>query len=64
MDDLTRAWRVVTLGCNLGEMSNEVSHKQEESWDDIPPPRQDLATAKNVILNHVERFLLQLDKSY
>jgi len=53
-EELATAWRVVSLGCDLGELAPPgltVDH-----WDDVPSPSEDLKAALDVIAAHVLRL--------
>jgi protein-tyrosine-phosphatase len=53
-EELTTAWRVVALGCDLGALTplgRTVDH-----WDDVPAPSRDLAGALDAIAAHVSRL--------
>jgi arsenate reductase len=54
-EDLARASRVVSLGCDLGDLvpPGLVS----EQWDDVPSPSADLTGARTVIAAHVRRVV-------
>jgi arsenate reductase (thioredoxin) len=54
-EDLARASRVVSLGCDLGDLvpPGLVS----EQWDDVPSPSADLTGARTVIASHVRRVV-------
>ncbi len=58
-DDLTNAWRVVSLGCELDERLPPGT--RVERWDDVPSPGQDLAAARAAIRWHLARFLDELE---
>ena len=53
--ELARASRVVSLGCNLGDIA--LPGVVVEAWDDIPSPNDDLTGACAVIAAHVRRLL-------
>ena len=48
--DLATAWRVVSLGCDVGD--HLPAGVRVEQWDDIPPPSQNLAGAEAAIRRH------------
>lgn len=60
INDLSRAWRVITFGLSLGELSKYVT-SQIECWDDVPPANQDPIASKNAIMKHMERLLSQIE---
>jgi protein-tyrosine-phosphatase len=53
--ELTRASRVVSLGCNLGDLAPP--GLAVESWDDVPSPSADLTGACAVLAAHVRRLV-------
>ena len=52
---LARASRVVSLGCDLGDIAPP--GLVVEPWDDVPSPSADLTGARAVIAAHVRRVL-------
>ena len=57
-DDLTAAWRVVSLGCVLEQL--RPSGTRVERWDDVPSPSYDLPSARAAILRHLDGLLNDL----
>ena len=57
-DELAAAWRVVSLGCDLGDLPP--GQGAVERWDDVPSPSQDMAGARVAIRGCVARLLDQL----
>ena len=57
-EELAQAWRVISLGCQVDHLAPP--QLTVEQWDDVPPPSQDLAAAKNIILARVERLVAEL----
>jgi protein-tyrosine-phosphatase len=57
-EELAQAWRVISLGCEVDHLAP--SQLAVERWDDVPPPSQDLAAAKNIILARVEQLVTEL----
>lgn len=57
-DDLTRARRVISLGCNPQDLPRSDMHI--ERWDDIPSPSQDLQASRQAIRRQVDSLLAQL----
>jgi arsenate reductase (thioredoxin) len=53
--ELARASRVVSLGCNLGDIASP--GLVIESWDDVPSPSADLTGACAVIAARVRRLV-------
>jgi arsenate reductase (thioredoxin) len=53
--ELARASRVVSLGCNLGDIAPP--GLAVESWDDVPSPSVDLARARAVIAARVRQLI-------
>jgi arsenate reductase (thioredoxin) len=52
---LARASRVVSLGCDLGDIAPP--GLVVERWDDVPSPSADLTGARAVIAAHVRRLV-------
>jgi protein-tyrosine-phosphatase len=57
-EELAQAWRVISLGCEVDHLASP--KLAVERWDDVPPPSEDLAVAKNIILAHVEQLVAEL----
>jgi len=53
-EELATAWRVVSLGCDLGALAPP--GRAVDHWDDIPAPSTDLAGALAAIAAHVVQF--------
>jgi arsenate reductase (thioredoxin) len=60
-EELTKAWRVVSLGCDVTHLA--LPGLSVEQWDDVPPPSQNLIAARDIILAHVERLADELKSS-
>lgn len=57
--DLTRADQVVSLGCE--DIITSISDQSKfESWDDVPPPAQDLPGTQKSIRGHVESLISRI----
>src|SRR5688572_13525315 len=56
--ELKTAFRVVSLGCALEDLSASSSLLD---WSDVPPPGQDLLKTRDLIKRHLEEFLADLD---
>ncbi len=54
-EDLTKAWRVISLGCHLGDMA--LPGLIVERWDDVPPVSENFGLARETILGHLHRLL-------
>jgi arsenate reductase (thioredoxin) len=54
-EELARASRVVSLGCDLGDLAPP--GLVIEHWDDVPSPSADLTGARAVIAAHVRRLV-------
>jgi protein-tyrosine-phosphatase len=54
-EEMARAPRVVSLGCDLGDIATP--GLVVEHWDDVPSPSADLTGARAVIAAHVRRLL-------
>ena len=52
---LAAAFRVISLGCDVADLAPP--GLIVERWDDVPPPSQDLAAARDIILAHVKRLI-------
>jgi arsenate reductase (thioredoxin) len=52
---LARASRVISLGCNLGDIATP--GLVVEPWDDVPSPSADLTSARAVMAAHVRRLV-------
>jgi protein-tyrosine-phosphatase len=55
VEELASASRVVSLGCDLGELAPP--GLVIEHWDDVPSPSADLTGARAVIAAHVRRLV-------
>ncbi len=53
--DLERAWRVVSVGCDVGALA--CVDLAIEHWDDVPAPSKDLLGARDLILARVRALL-------
>lgn len=60
-EELTAAFRVISLGCEVTSLA--LPELLLERWDDVPPPSQNLAAARDIILAHVERLVTELKSS-
>lgn len=56
--ELTAASYIISLGCDLSDLAPP--NLPIETWDDIPPPSQNLLGARDLILAKVERLVDQL----
>ena len=54
-EDLSRAWRVVSMGCDVRAIAGP--NAQVERWDEVPAPSQDLEGAYRLIRERVAAFL-------
>jgi arsenate reductase len=54
-EELAAARRVVSLGCDLGDLVPPGLHV--DRWDDVPPVSADLAAARGAIALHLETLL-------
>lgn len=57
-NDLERADRVISLGCDLGAF--DLSSSKLESWADVPSPSEDLSVCHNAIQARVKKLIAQL----
>ena len=60
-EELTTAFRVVSLGCDLDDLLPPGT--SVELWDDVPPPSQDLLAARASIWAHVEKFITEFKQA-
>ena len=56
-EELTDAWRVVALGCDLGEMAPPGLTVLR--WDDIPAVSEDFKVARDLIVARLPRLLAE-----
>lgn len=61
-DDLRQAERVISLGCERADLPG--APHDWETWDDVPPPSQNLAASSAAIRQHVEHLINQLKAAY
>lgn len=59
-EELAHAWRVVSFGCNLGDIAPP--GLPIERWDDVPAVSENFKAARDVILARLERLLAGLDQ--
>jgi arsenate reductase len=57
-EDLVAASRIISLGCELGELAPPGA--TVERWDDVPPPSQDLEASRGAIAERVARLVDEL----
>jgi len=60
-DDLKRASRVITFGCELGDLAP--TSLAVERWDDVPLVSEDFNRARDLIVARVSRVLDECAKS-
>jgi arsenate reductase (thioredoxin) len=58
--DLARAHRVVSMGCDLTGVAS--ANVRIERWDDVPPVSQNLDAAHSVIRGRVEELVSKLER--
>ena len=58
-EELVGAWRVVSLGCDLGDLAPP--GLIIERWDDVPPPSQGIDIARDAIRRRVDWLVDELD---
>jgi len=58
--ELAQAGRVISLGCDVSHLAP--SELKLEYWDDVPPPSQNLAVARTIILIRVEQLVAELKR--
>ena len=59
-EDLARAHRVISLGCDLGALAPP--GVPVERWDDVPPASRDLAAARAAIRRRVAALVDELER--
>ncbi len=59
-EDLARAHRVISLGCDLGGLA--LPDARIEWWDDVPPASRDLAAARAAIRGRVAALVDELER--
>jgi len=57
-EELATASYIISLGCDLGDLARP--GMVIERWDDVPPPSQGLAEARDRIRNHVEQLVVAI----
>jgi arsenate reductase len=60
-EDLANAWRVVSFGCDLGEMAPP--GLTIERWDDVPAAAEDFRAARDAIVTRLQRLLAGCESS-
>src|SRR5262249_55565205 len=58
-EELGGAWRVITLGCDLGELVPP--GVMVEPWDDVPPPSTSLQVALETIAIHIKQLVDEVE---
>jgi arsenate reductase (thioredoxin) len=53
--ELKTAYRVVSLGCSIGELA--LAPDAVDDWSDVPPPSQDLLKTRDKIGGHIQNLL-------
>ena len=56
-EELAKAWRVVSFGCDLGNVTPP--RVSVERWDDVPAVSEDFKAARDVIVARLPRLLDQ-----
>lgn len=54
-DELSRAWRIVSFGCDLEHLVHPGKHVIR--WDDVPPVSEGFDAARDAIVGRVQRLL-------
>jgi arsenate reductase (thioredoxin) len=57
-EDLTSAHRVISLGCDLGDLDG--GDVRVDRWDDVPPASQDLSASRAAIRRHLDLLVNEL----
>ncbi len=60
-DDLKHANRIISLGCDVNHLVSP--NLSIEYWNEVPPPSQQLQTARDLIYTHVEQLVHDLSKA-
>jgi arsenate reductase len=60
-EELTGAWRVISMGCELGDLAPP--GLVVERWDDIPPPSAQLDAARELIAARLPRLLDEYERA-
>jgi arsenate reductase (thioredoxin) len=56
--DLTNAYRVISLGCDLDDLDG--GNTRVDRWDDVPPASQDLGASRAAIKRHLDELVDEL----
>ena len=57
-EDLISAQRVISLGCDPGELTG--GRARVDRWDDVPPVSQDLGASRAAIKRHLDELVNEL----
>ena len=57
-EDLSRAHRVISLGCDLDDLDG--SNARVDRWDDVPPASQNLSASRAAITRHLDALVNEL----
>jgi protein-tyrosine-phosphatase len=57
--DLTNAYRVISLGCDLDDLDG--GNSRVDRWDDVPPASQDLGASRAAIKHHLGELVDELE---
>jgi arsenate reductase len=57
-EDLTSAHRVISLGCDLGDLDG--GDVRVDRWDDVPSTSQDLSASRAAIKRHLDLLVNEL----
>jgi arsenate reductase len=57
-EDLANAQRVISLGCDLGNLDG--GDIRVDRWDDVPPVSQDLGASRAAIKRHLDLLVNEL----
>lgn len=60
-EDLTKAWRVISFGCDLADMAPP--GLTVERWDNVPAVGEGFSAARDVIVAHLQRLLAECEDS-
>jgi protein-tyrosine-phosphatase len=60
-EELTGAWRVVSLGCELGDLAPP--GLVVDRWDDVPSPSAQLEAARGLIAARLPRLLDEYERA-
>ncbi len=60
-EDLTKAWRVISFGCDVGDMAPP--GLTVERWENVPAVGEGFSAAREVIVAHLQQLLAECKDS-